>query len=157
MSTFELFEFLSYVVTVIGFPFAIVVFLLEQRKQRQNDEEELHVDLSEDYTDFLKLVLQHSDLGLLRQSTTTIDLNAEQKERRFAIFGILIAIFERAYILVYEEDMGRQQARLWQSWQDFMVEWCKREDFRAELPRLLEGEDGDFAKHLMATVANTKL
>jgi len=40
--------------------------------------------------------------------------------------------------------MSRQQARLWQSWEDYMTEWCQREDFRAALPTLLQGEDPGF-------------
>ena len=154
MTLFEWFEFLSYVVTVFGFPFAILIFAFEQRKQRQTDEEELHVQLSEDYTEFLKLVLQNSDLGLLRKSSNPPpELNSEQKERKFAIFGILMSIFERAYILVYEDKMSKQTARLWQSWDDYLREWCKRADFRSAIPGLLEGEDGDFANYLLKVVA----
>jgi hypothetical protein len=29
-----------------------------------------------------------------------------------------------------------------------MLEWCRRPDFRAALPALLEGEDEDFAQHI---------
>lgn len=35
----ETWELLSYVVTVIGLPLAIAVFLFEQRKERENEEE----------------------------------------------------------------------------------------------------------------------
>ena len=156
MSLVSTFEFLSYVVTVFGFPFAIIIFAYEQRKQRQTDEEELHLQLSDDYTDFLKLVLENSDLQLLRKdNNSSYELNSEQKERRFAIFGILIAIFERAYLLVYEEKMSKQTTRLWKSWEDFMGEWCRRKDFRSELPRLLEGEDDEFASHLVKVMERT--
>jgi hypothetical protein len=29
-----------------------------------------------------------------------------------------------------------------------MRHWCRREDFRTLLPRLLEGEDPDFQRHI---------
>ena len=32
-------ELLSYIVTVVALPFAIAVFLFEQRKERQNEED----------------------------------------------------------------------------------------------------------------------
>lgn len=144
----EWWELLSYVVTVVGFPFAIVVYLMDRRKERLNDEEEVHQRLSDEYTGFLKLVLDNSDLHLLRPPTKNLPLDEGQKERRLAIFGILISIFERAYILVYEDDMNKQQRRLWMSWEDYMREWCRREDFREALPRLLDGEDEDFAAHI---------
>lgn len=60
------------------------------------------------------------------------------------MFAILVSLFERAYVLVYEEHMSRQQQRLWQSWEDYMHEWSQREDFRAALSSLLVGEDPGF-------------
>lgn len=145
---FEWLEFLSYLVTVVGLPFAIAVFIWEQRRQRQNEEEEIFQRLTDEYTSFLKLVLDNSDLQMLRRGAPDRELNAEQQERRLALFGILISIFERAYMLVYEDQMDRQTRRLWKSWEDYMREWCRRADFREALPGLLDGEDEDFQKHI---------
>lgn len=156
MTTLEIFEFLSYVVTIIGLPCAIFIFVFEQRKERQNEEEEIFQRLSDEYREFLKLVLENSDLLLLRTVSTKTDFNDEQKERRFAIFGILISLFERAYLLVYEEDMNKQTRRLWQSWEDYMQEWVRRSDFAASLPALLEGEDADFKRYIL-TLAKREL
>jgi hypothetical protein len=147
-SLLEWMEFLSYVVTVVGLPLAIYVFLAEQRKERTNEEAETHQRLSDEYNDFLKLVIENSDLQLLRHEGAETELTSEQLERKQAVFGILIALFERAFILVYEENMDKQQRRLWQSWEDYMREWCRRRDFREALPTLLEGEDPDFAMHI---------
>ena len=148
MGVFQTFEFLSYVVTVVGLPFALVVFLLEQRKERLNDQEEIFQRLSDEYREFLKLVLDNADLQLLRQEGARADFTEEQKERRLAIFGILISLFERAHLLVYEEKMDKQTRRLWQSWEDYMREWVRRADFRGALPSLLEGEDEEFTKYI---------
>ncbi|ATC63040.1 hypothetical protein CMV30_03150 [Nibricoccus aquaticus] len=148
MNLFETFEFLSYAVTVVGLPFAIIVYLLEQRKERTNDQEEIFQRLSDEYREFLKLVLDNSDLHLLRRESARIEFTEEQKERRLAIFGILISLFERAHLLVYEEKMDKQTRRMWQSWEDYMREWLRRADFRAALPTLLEGEDEEFTKYI---------
>lgn len=148
MSLFEWMEFLSYVVTVIGLPLAIGVFIYEQRKEHANDEEELYQALSDEYASFLRLVLEHADLRLMSPSASGGPLTDEQCERKSVLFGLLISLFERAYLLVYEEDMPRQTRRLWQSWEDYMREWCEREDFRAMLPELLRGEDPDFGAHI---------
>ena len=157
MTWLEWFEWLSYVVTIIGLPLAIGIFLYEQRKERQNEEEELYQRLSDEYTNFLKLVLEHADLQLLRQLAQPQSLTDEQKERKLIIFGILVSLFERAYLLVYEDNMNKQTRRLWLSWEDYMREWCRREDFRAVLEKLLEGEDVDFQKHIRQVVAQEKL
>ena len=150
MTNLEILEALSYLVTIFGLPFAIWVFLKEQRKERINDDEELYLQLSDEYAKFLRLVLDNADLRLMTQAEPTAPFNPEQIERRDVLFEILIAIFERAYILVYEEEMSRQTARLWQTWEDYMRYWCRRSDFRKTLPYLLEGEDPDFQRHITA-------
>ena len=147
-------ELLSYVVTVFGLPMAIFVFVTERRREHQQEEEELYQQLSDDYTGFMKLVLENADLRLLQRGGPLPQLAEEQVERRLALFNILVALFERAYLLVYEPKMSLQTARLWQSWEDFMREWCRRADFRAELPVLLNGEDPDFATHIARIAAD---
>jgi len=137
-----------YVVDTLALPFAIVVFVLEQRKERQSEEEELFQRLSDEYREFLKLVLDNADLHLLRRDSAPQNLAEEQKERRLAIFGILISLFERAYLLVYEDEMDKQTRRMWQSWEDYIIEWVRRAEFRDALPQLLEGEDEEFTKHI---------
>lgn len=154
MPTRETWEMLSYVVTVVGLPFAIAVFIWEQRKERRNEQEEIFQRLSDEYREFLKLVLDNADLQLLRREGVALrDVTEEQKERRTAIFGILISLFERAYLLVYEEHMDKQTLRLWKSWEDYIREWLRRPDFREALPELLQGEDEDFTKY-MRTLAS---
>jgi hypothetical protein len=148
LTWFEWAELLSYVVTVIGLPMAILVFIFEQRKERRGDDEEIYQRLSDEYVSFQKLVLDNADLGLLRKDGAQAGLTEEQQERKRAIFNILVSLFERAYILVYDEKMDRQTRRLWQSWADYMREWCRRQDFRAVLPELLQGEDEEFTAHI---------
>lgn len=143
----ELWQLLANIVTVFGLPLAIYTFVLEQRKERDNEDEEVYQLLSDAYIDFLKLVLEHPDLKL-RTQTSTPDLNEEQRERMQVLFEILISLFERAYLTAYSDNMTAQQRRRWHSWDDFMREWCRREDFRTALPILLHGEDEDFANYI---------
>ncbi len=145
-------ELLSYVVTVIGLPLAIGVFFIEQRKERENEEEEVYQLLSDNYQEFLKVALEHPDLGLFSADTAR-ELNQEQAERQLIIFSMLISLFERAYLLLYEERMSPRQARRWNSWEDYIVEWCRKPQFRAVLPRLLRGEDPDFVRHIERVAA----
>lgn len=143
----ETWEWLSYVVTVVGFPLAIMTFVLEQRKERENEDEEVYQLLADNYTDFLKLVMANPDLQLRSQSQSK-KLCAEQEERKQVLFEILISLFERAYLLAYDADMRGKRLRRWMSWEDYMREWCRREDFRNMLPRLLLGEDADFVRYI---------
>ncbi len=55
-------ELLSYIVTAVGLPVAILVFLYEQKKERANEDEEVYQLVSDNYQDFLKIALEHPDL-----------------------------------------------------------------------------------------------
>jgi hypothetical protein len=141
-------EALSYVVTILGFPAAIFVFLYEQRQRHANEESELHRNLSEEYDNFLRLVLDNADLLLLKRSVPPPDLTEEQLERKEVLFRMLVSLFEKAYIILYQDNMSGDAARRWLSWEDDMREWCQREDFRKALAGLLEGEDEAFSRHI---------
>lgn len=140
-------ELASFIVTALGLPFAIAFFAWEQRKERDNEEEEAYQMLSNAYNDFLKVVLGHPDLRL-RSNEPLRDPTPEQKERMLVIFDMLVSLFERAYLVAYKPDMGETERRRWNSWDDYMREWCSREDFHNALPQLLHGEDPEFREYI---------
>jgi len=142
-----LWEIASYVVTVIGLPLAIGLFLFEQRKERRNEEAEVYQLLSDAYNNFLKVVIDNPDLRL-RSNTVPPDRSPEQQERMLAIFDMLISLLERAYLTAWTPEMTPEQKRRWNSWEDFMREWIQRDDFYYRLPELLRGEDPEFAAYL---------
>ena len=143
----DLLEIASFVVTVIALPFAVWVFVLEQRKERENEEEEAFQHLSDAYNAFLKVVLDNADLQL-RTSSALPNPTPGQNERMLVIFDMLIALFERAFLVAYKDDMNPTEQRRWNSWDDYMREWCRREDFQNALPLLLRGEDPAFQAYI---------
>ena len=143
-------EALSYIVTILGFPTAVLVFVYEQRKRLSTETDELHRRLSEEYDNFLKLVLEHADLLLFRRERSADEFSEEQLERRDLVFRMLVSLFEKAFIILHDDRMDAEARRRWNSWEDDMTEWCRREDFRALLPSLLEGEDDAFSRHILA-------
>lgn len=151
--TLEIWELLSYAVTVIGLPLAITVFLFEQRKERENEEEEVYQLLSDNYQDFLKVALENPDLRLFSNENTP-SLSDEQKERLLIIFTMLMSLFERAYLLLYDDAMSQKQARRWNSWEDYMLEWCHKPHFLSSLPQLLRGEDPSFVRYVERLTAS---
>ena len=156
MTDLETWELLSYMVTVVGLPLAIAVFVFEQRKERNNEEEEVYQLLSDNYQEFLKVALEHPDLRLFASEETPA-LSEEQRERMFIIFSMLISLFERAYLLLYEGHMNQKQLRRWRSWEDYMGEWCNRADFRTSMPALLRGEDPEFSDYIQKLAASNPI
>lgn len=140
-------EVASYVVTVIGLPLAILVFIAEQGRERRNEEDEVYQLLSNAYNDFLRVVIENPDLRLRSQAAAQ-ELSAEQQERMLLIFDMLISLLERAYVTAYSERMTPAQRRRWNSWEDYMREWLRRDQFYYRLPTLLKGEDPAFAAYM---------
>ena len=147
----EAWEIASFVVTVIGLPVAIVIFIYQARRERANEEEQEYQLLNDAYNEFLRVVLEHSDLHL-RSNVPTPNLTPDREERMLVIFDMLISLFERAYLVAYTPGMGPAEARRWNSWDDFMREWCRRDDFFNALPLLLRGEDPEFQTYIRRIV-----
>eukprot|EP01136_Pigoraptor_vietnamica_P012283 Opistho-1_new@52049 len=105
-------EYASFVVTALGLPVAILFFMWEQRKERNNEEEAAYQLLSDAYNDFLKTVLAHPDLRL-RTDEPLPNPTPEQNERILVIYEMLISLFERAYIVAWEENMNEVEKRRW--------------------------------------------
>ena len=147
MLDLQTWEVASYVVTVIGLPLAITVYFLDQRKERANEEAEIYQLLNNAYNAFLRVVIDNPDLRL-RSNAPTPDLTPEQQERMLLIFDMLISLLERAYLTAWQADMTESQKRRWNSWEDFMREWIRRDNFYHRLPELLRGEDPGFASYM---------
>jgi hypothetical protein len=140
-------EMASFLVTVVGLPFAIGAFLYEQRRERENEEEEAYQLLSDAYNDFLRIVLANPDLQL-RTAAALPDPTPQQNERMLVIFDMLISLFERAYLVAHKTDMSETESRRWNSWDDYMRDWCRRDDFFNALPSMLRGEDPEFQSYI---------
>lgn len=151
----DFWSFASQVVTVVGLPLAIFVFVYEQRKERRNEEDAVFEQLSDNYQEFLRVVLEHPDLRLFSPDATP-DLDESQRERMMIVFSMLISLFERAWLLLWAPRMSAERARRWSSWEDYMREWVAREDFRAALPTLLRGEDPEFVAYLRRLADETR-
>lgn len=155
--TLRLWEFGAHLVTVFGLPLAAYALWREARAERANEREEIeqrdeetYLRLSEQYTGFVQSVLRHPELGLHPRLPPPADLDPEQQARKLLYFEMLIELFERAYILLHEDALDAQGARRWQSWADYMTQWCARRDFREALPDLLIGEDPEFSRYIRA-------
>jgi hypothetical protein len=148
MTTLEYWELASYVVTVIGLPYAIIILMVESYRERKNEDEEIYQALAGEYAKFSNLLITNADLQLMTDPLPDATLSPEQRERKTIIFEMLVSLLERAFILVYEDHMDAKTHRLWATWEDYIRFWCRREDFLKILPALLEGEDPDFTTYM---------
>ena len=148
MDWMQAWELASYVVTTLGLPLAVITFIYQQRRERDNEDEEAYQMLSDAYIDFLKIVLANPDLPL-RENHAPEQLSEEQRRRMQTIHQMLISLFERAYLVAWTDEPDGLAARRWASWDDYMREWLARDAFHAELLMLLRGEDPAFCRHML--------
>jgi hypothetical protein len=139
----EFMEFLSYVATVIGIPLATVTYILQEKKERQNEQEEIYDKLMGHYTVIQEKLFEFPELDVHDKTLN----NFEDARRQYILYQMVVSLFERAYILLASEDDPAYQ-RMWNSWEDYIREWIKHPNFRAALPRLMEGEDKFFVDYI---------
>ena len=137
------FEFLSYIATVVGIPLALGVFMFEEKKERQAEQEEIYEKLMEHYSRIQEKLFEHPELD---QHDAPLS-NLEDARRQYIVYEMLISLFERAFILLYGETDPAYK-RMWNSWEDYIAEWLARPNFRAHLPKLMQGEDPDFTAYM---------
>ncbi len=149
-ATLRNWEFLSYLVTVLGLPLAGLALWRELRAERANEakeleqrEDEIYVQLSQQYSAILEAALAHPELDA-SEGGAGAALTPEQKRRQSIYYEMLLALFERAFILLYEDAPSGQGGRRWGSWADFFAYWLKRPDFARYVEANLQGEDPAF-------------
>jgi hypothetical protein len=147
LSYLEIWEMASYVVTVVGLPLAILVFLYEQRKERLSEREEIDGDLVEEYADIIDKFIEHPELD--QHDTPLTD--EVQKKQQFRIYEMIVSFFERAFIQLYGKQTQTYR-RMWHSWEDYIDTWLEQPNFRAALPRLMIGEDPKFVAYIQRKV-----
>lgn len=139
----EWMEFFSYVATIVGIPLATFIFVIQEKKERQNEQEEIYDKLMGHYTDIQNKLFEHPELDIHDKPLE----NPEDSRRQYILYEMVISLFERSFILLeYEKDPEYQ--RMWNSWVDYIRQWLKYNNFRAALPQLMEGEDAEFVSYM---------
>jgi hypothetical protein len=129
-------------------------YIINKRKETERHEVEAYNKLNDEYNRLLELLLINVDLDLYAESGKPLSQEPLAKRKRLLIYSMLITLFERAYILLYEGKSGATRARRWQGWEDYIKEWCSRPDFRAHLSDTLKNDDTRLAQLIHSIVAD---
>lgn len=124
-------ENISYLITIVGVPIAIFVYLREQKRQREEREYGTYDALDDKYIELQQLCLSYSNLDVFDTPfAPTPKLTEEQKKQEEAILLIRISIFERAYLMYTRTDSNCRNEQ-WAGWELEIKEWFSRDNFRA--------------------------
>ena len=128
----NLFQMIANIVTAVGFPFAIIIFVFQKKKENKAEEESAFHQLDESYVSFMKLCLANSDLDVFGDEIGECYIPTEEQLRReHAIFGILISLFERAHVMFRDKSQEFRQSQ-WSGWVEYMKSYCRRSNFVRE-------------------------
>lgn len=145
-SFLEFMELLSYIATVVGIPMAIIIFIYQEKKERQAEQEEIYDSLMAHYSHIQEKLFEYPELD--QHDTPLTD--SESIRRQIIIYEMLVSLFERSFILLYGE-ANPAYKRMWNSWLDYIQIWSAKPNFRAALPTLMVGEDEDFVEFMVRT------
>lgn len=142
-SPLEWFELLSYIATIVGIPLVLITFIYQERKERQNEQEEIYDKLMDHYTEIQDKLFIYPEIDMHTQPSA----DPETARRQYILYEMLTALFERSFILLASETSPAYR-RMWNSWVDYILQWLEKPNFVAALPQLMKGEDPDFVAYI---------
>lgn len=150
-------EIISIVITILGVPIAIYIFFTEKRRERIDRENGTYSTLDDKYIDFLKICLEHSELGVYDMEDNKNKIYTdEQITQRKIIFEILICLFERAF-LMYFEQRDTIKKRQWSGWNEYMKNWMENKQFRILWVSYFNSQyDSRFLAHMNNLYSNSR-
>lgn len=124
-------EVLSYVSVILGIPIGLFRMSRTAKREQLDREYGTYNALDEKYLEFLGLCFDHPHLDIfeLRDSAAS-ELTPIQKKQELIAFSMLFSIMERAY-LMYSDQTSDIKKRQWSGWQNYLIDYCGRVNFRA--------------------------
>ena len=123
-------EIATFIITILGVPFAIYMYLDEQKSQRAEREYGTYDALDDKYIDLQQLCLQYPKLDIFDTPFKNPNVLTEEDEKQEeAILLIRISIFERAF-LMYQREAAQAKNDQWDGWKLEILEWLDRQNFR---------------------------
>src|ERR1041385_6040711 len=137
---------------LIGIPIAIGLYVYNKQKERREREYATYNALDDKYIDYLKLCLANPHLDVADLPKRVVgQLSNEQQHREKLVFGVLVSILERAY-LMYGTESEEIKARQWKGWERYLMDWCGRANFVNYVNELPTGFDAEFVTYLKKTL-----
>ena len=124
-------ELATFMITIMGVPAALYIYLKEQNDQRSEREYGTFDALDQKYIEIQQLCLEYSELDVFDSPfANPKELSEEQQKQEEAILLIRISIFERAF-LMYQRTTSKSKKDQWQGWEVEIKEWLERDNFKS--------------------------
>jgi hypothetical protein len=148
-------EVATFIITILGVPAAIFIYLTEQKTLRAEREYGTFDTLDEKYIEIQQLCLEHPELDIFDTPyDTPRQLTEEQEKQEEAILLIRISVFERAF-LMYQRTTSQSKKGQWAGWELEIKEWFSRENFKSTWIEHGPYFDKSFYEYFNATMSDT--
>lgn len=126
----DVLEAISYLTIVLGLPAALVQYRRKSLKEQQDREYGTYNALDEKYLEFQRMCFAHPHLDIFDiPDASPHQLTDDERKQELIAFTMLFSIFERAY-LMYGDQSSRIKRQQWTGWQEYLTDFCARENFR---------------------------
>ena len=148
----DILEMLSYIIVIISFPTSMYMYYSAKIKEKIDRDYGTYDALDEKYIDFQKLCLQYSYLDVFDiPDEIPSELSILQEKEQKIALTMLIAIFERAY-LMYIRASSDVRNKQWTGWETYIYEYCKRKNFINLWKESGSAFDADFQNYIRETI-----
>lgn len=140
----QLLEYLAYLATALGVPWALIIYWRDVRWQRDERDVGTYSSLDDKYLHYLELCIQHPELNMfVVPLAERIEYTPAQTVQRYALFETMISVLERAFLRYYGHKSKKWRDQ-WPGWEAYLRDWKAHPDF-AQLWGVLGGQfDKDF-------------
>ncbi len=143
----EVLEIIANLATILGVPIAIIIFLREKRRDREENAIRAFETVDDKYSDFLELCSKYPHLHCYLYSDDTIELSEEERIQRINLYEILICVFERGFVF-YNNQPAKIKTIQWKGWNDYTGKWLEKESFKEAWNLVKATYDTDFVKFM---------
>lgn len=123
-----LINMLADLIVLIGAPIAVLNYVHSEKQKRMERQYGTYDALDDKYIDFQKMCLSMPYLNVFDiDDELHTELTPIQKKEEIIAYSILMAIFERAFIMYKERD--EYEGNQWEGWLENIEDYCRRENF----------------------------
>ena len=123
-------EIATFLITILGLPFALYIYINEQKAQRAEREYGTYDALDDKYIELQQLCLQYPKLDIFDSPFVNPNtLTEEDQKQEEAILLNRISIFELAF-KKYQREPAQAKDNQWDGWEIDILEWLERENFK---------------------------
>lgn len=123
-------EIISSIMIIVGVPLSVFKYWQAKNRERNESEYKTYDVVDEKYIQFQQLCFQHPRLDIgPTPNVTTHELTEAEKKQEMLAFTILLSLFERTFIM-YSPQSTEMKESQWKGWEQYLGEYCRRENFR---------------------------